>query len=173
MLLEQGWTGIERWIRDQQTALPDAAQSTALDGLREYLGSHQDHLHYGQRLAEGRSIGSGQVEGACKNLIGRRLKANASRWRLRRVNRMAGLCCVMYSHQWTAYWNPGTHSPVDHRNPRLHPVAGCSRPRHTSGLQVIDFSAILCERTVGVAPRSEVVQLALDLLGPNARRVWE
>jgi hypothetical protein len=104
-LLEQGWTGIETLIRDQQTAMPDAAQRTALEGLWEYLGSHQDHLHYGQRLAEGRSIGSGQVEGACKNLIGRRLKANASRWRLRRVNRMAGLCSVMYSQQWTAYWN--------------------------------------------------------------------
>jgi hypothetical protein len=105
-LLEQGWTGIETLIRAELSATQDAAEQTALNGLWEYLGSHSDHLHYRERLATGQSIGSGQVEGACKNLIGRRLKANASRWRIRRVNRMAGLCSLMYSHQWTAYWNP-------------------------------------------------------------------
>lgn len=105
-LLEQGWTGIETLIREQQSTTQDAAHRSSLEGLWEYLGSHQDHLHYRERLATGQSIGSGQVEGACKNLIGRRLKANASRWRVRRVNRMAGLCSLMYSHQWTAYWNP-------------------------------------------------------------------
>lgn len=106
MLLEQGWTGIETLIREQRSATQDAGHHAALDGLWEYLGSHQDHLPYRERLATGQSIGSGQVEGACKNLIGRRLKANASRWRVRRVNRMAGLCSLMYSHQWNAYWNP-------------------------------------------------------------------
>lgn len=105
-LLEQGWTGIETMVREQRSTTQDAAHQTALNGLWEYLGSHQDHLSYRQRLAQGRSIGSGQVEGACKNLIGRRLKANASRWRVRRVNRMAGLCSLMYSRQWNAYWNP-------------------------------------------------------------------
>jgi len=29
---------------------------------------------YADRLATGRSIGSGQIEGACKNMVGRRLK---------------------------------------------------------------------------------------------------
>lgn len=106
VLLEQGWTGIETMIRAEQRAAEDAAHQTALDSLWEYLGSHVDHLPYRERLAAGRSIGSGQVEGACKNLIGRRLKANASRWRVRRVNRMAGLCSLMYSHQWNTYWNP-------------------------------------------------------------------
>lgn len=105
-LLERGWTGIETMVREQRSTTQDAAHQTALNSLWEYLSSHQDHVDYRQRLAQGRSIGSGQVEGACKNLIGRRLKANASRWRVRRVNRMAGLCSIMYSQQWTAYWNP-------------------------------------------------------------------
>ena len=51
------------------------------------------------------SIGSGQIEGACKNLIGRRLKQTGARWRPRRVNRMAGLCTVMYTDHWKTYWN--------------------------------------------------------------------
>ena len=45
------------------------------------------------------------MEGACKNLVGRRLKQTGARWRIRRVNRMAGLCCLMYSNNWNAYWN--------------------------------------------------------------------
>ncbi len=105
VLLEQGWTGIETMICERSVTTQTTASRAALDDLWNYLGAHQDHLHYRQRLANGQSIGSGQIEGACKNLIGRRLKANAARWRIRRVNRMAGLCSLMYSQQWNAYWN--------------------------------------------------------------------
>lgn len=103
-LLERGWTGIDEHLR--QTVVPEAtAARAALDSLRAYLGNHVSHLHYAQRLAEGRSIGSGQIEGACKNLIGRRLKQTGARWRTRRINRMASLCCLIYSHAWKPYWN--------------------------------------------------------------------
>ena len=76
-----------------------------LDELLNYLNPHADHMAYAKRLSLGRSIGSGQVEGACKNLVGRRLKQTGARWKVRRVNRMAGLCCVMYSDNWQNYWN--------------------------------------------------------------------
>jgi hypothetical protein len=106
-LLQEGWPGIDALTRPlaglAEVPRPTAHQA-ALDKLRNYLSPHADHLHYAERLKEGRSIGSGQVEGACKNLIGRRLKANAARWRFRRVNRMAGLCSLAYSDQWALYW---------------------------------------------------------------------
>ena len=102
-LLAGGWRGIQAHMA-RTVAAPTAEQQAAIDGLLDYLGPHQDHLHYGQRLACGQSIGSGQVEGACKNLIGRRLKQTGARWRVRRVNRMAGLCCLLYSDQWATYW---------------------------------------------------------------------
>ena len=103
-LLTRGWTGIDEHL--QQTLLADEpVHRKALQGLRDYLGNHVSHLNYAQRLAEGRSIGSGQVEGACKNMIGRRLKQTGARWRVRRVNRMASLCCLVYSHGWKPYWN--------------------------------------------------------------------
>jgi hypothetical protein len=102
-LLRSGWTGIDDHM--QQTVLnDDASAGKALQSLRDYLGNHVSHLNYAQRLAEGRSIGSGQIEGACKNMIGRRLKQTGARWRVRRVNRMANLCCLIYSHAWTPYW---------------------------------------------------------------------
>jgi hypothetical protein len=103
-LLAFGWTGIDEHL--QQTVLSDdPSAGNALQGLRDYLGNHVSHLNYAERLAAGRSIGSGQVEGACKNMIGRRLKQTGARWRVRRVNRMANLCCLVYSHAWKPYWN--------------------------------------------------------------------
>ena len=42
-------------------------------------------------------------EGDRKNLIGRRRTADAARWRTRRVDRLAGLCSLAYSHQWDHY----------------------------------------------------------------------
>ena len=102
-LLGGGWSGIAAHV--QSTAVETPAQQAAVDDLLAYLGPHEHHLNYAERLARGQSIGSGQVEGACKNLIGRRLKQTGARWRPRRVNRMAGLCCLMYSNQWETYWN--------------------------------------------------------------------
>ena len=72
--------------------------------LRAYFEPHADHTGYAARLAEGRSIGSGLVEGACKQVIGRRLKQTGARWRVRRVERMAALCAVQASDQWASYW---------------------------------------------------------------------
>lgn len=80
----------------------------AVDGLIAYLEPHADHTDYPRRLAEGRSIGSGMVEGSCKTVVGRRLKQTGARWRVRRVERMASLCCVAYGNQWEAYWKKAT-----------------------------------------------------------------
>src|SRR5205807_7095379 len=72
--------------------------------LRGYFEPHRGHTGYASRLAEGRGIGSGLVEGACKQVVGRRLKQTGARWRVRRVERMAALCAVQASGQWDAYW---------------------------------------------------------------------
>lgn len=104
-VLHEGEVGVSRQITATRQLMRSTRKRESLDALQAYLSNHTDHLNYADRLAQGRSIGSGQVEGACKNLIGRRLKQTAARWKVRRVNRMAGLCSIMYSSQWTAYWN--------------------------------------------------------------------
>ena len=73
-------------------------------GVRGYFEPHAEHTDYAGRLAEGRSIGSGLVEGCCKQVIGRRLKQTGARWKVRRVERMATLCAVQASDQWGTYW---------------------------------------------------------------------
>lgn len=51
--------------------------------LRGYFEPHRDHTGYASRLAEGRVIGSGLVEGACKQVVCRRLKQTGVRWKIR------------------------------------------------------------------------------------------
>jgi hypothetical protein len=57
----------------------------------------------GEVQPEDRSIGSGMVGGACKTAIGRRLKLTAARWRVKRLEWMAALCCLHYGAQYDAY----------------------------------------------------------------------
>jgi hypothetical protein len=85
----------EKW-KDRQRGI--------LRRLRDYLSSHSERLCYRERLAEGRAIGSGQVEGACKSMIGRRLKQTGARWKGRCLNRMTILCALRYSNAWEQYW---------------------------------------------------------------------
>ena len=103
-LLTGGWSSMVRQIVSARRAATKPAQKESLKGLSTYLGNNSERLGYAERLQEGRSIGSGQVEGACKHMIGRRLKQTGARWRVRRVNRMASLCSLLYSDHWHAYW---------------------------------------------------------------------
>ena len=103
-LLAGGWPIVRQWLRAAWLRTKKRSHRKTLQSLATYLGKHRWHLDYAGRLAEGRSIGSGQVEGACKHVIGRRLKQTGARWRVRRVNRMASLCCLVYSNHWDLYW---------------------------------------------------------------------
>ena len=103
-LLSGGWPAVRQRLRAAWLRTEKRSHRKTLQSLASYLGKHRWHLDYALRLAEGRSIGSGQVEGACKHVIGRRLKQTGARWRVRRVNRMASLCCLVYSDHWDLYW---------------------------------------------------------------------
>lgn len=86
-------------------ALEDPSASDALASLIRYLTDNRDSLWYRTRLAEGLPIGSGLVEGTCKNMIGKRLKQNSPRWQVQRAENMAALRCLHYSDLWEAYWD--------------------------------------------------------------------
>jgi hypothetical protein len=103
-LLSGGWPAVRKRLGTAWRRTKKRSHRKTLQSLASYLGKRRQHLDYAQRLAEGRSIGSGQVEGACKHMIGRRLKQTGARWRVRRANRMANLCALMYSDHWNAYW---------------------------------------------------------------------
>jgi hypothetical protein len=81
------------------------AKRQALDAVEGYFGGQQEHLGYAGRLAAGQRIGSGLVEGACQQVIGRRRKPTGARGRIRRANRMATLCCTLHGDTWKRYWD--------------------------------------------------------------------
>lgn len=102
-LLADGWWGIcEHVGKTLATEAPE--RHKAVEGLMSYLAKHTDRVNYRLRLHQGRSIGSGMVEGAAKNLVGKRLKQTGARWKLVNANKMAELCCLNYSSQWADYW---------------------------------------------------------------------
>jgi hypothetical protein len=107
LLLEKGWMGICTWV-SELLAVEDAAQRErrrkVTDRLIKYFSKHVGRLNYAERLASGRAIGSGTVEGQAKSL-GLRLKRRGARWNNANVRPMASLVCVRHTSQWTAYWN--------------------------------------------------------------------
>jgi len=81
----------------------DANHAAAMESLRTYLRGNCDRMWYAQRLSQGKPIGSGAIEGACKK-IGTRLKLNSARWRPRRAERFGALLCLEYTDQMQNYW---------------------------------------------------------------------
>lgn len=103
-LLQEGASGVQAYLAAERAAVRSPPKRAALAEVSGYFGRRADSLGYAERLALGQSIGSGLVEGACKQVIGRRMKQTGARWRIRRANRMATLCCTFHGDSWTPYW---------------------------------------------------------------------
>jgi hypothetical protein len=104
LLLEQNGPALVRHIEK----LIDESQATDREALKKllgYLSDNRDRMWYRQRLAAGRPIGSGLIEGGCKTILGARLKLNSARWSPRRAERMGSLRCLQYSDLWHRYWD--------------------------------------------------------------------
>jgi hypothetical protein len=104
MLLRSGPMELLRHLEQLQAAQASAEAVKAIEDLMGYLKPNIDGLWYRDRLRRGLPIGSGMVEGACKTVVGRRLKCNGARWTAENADRLASLCCLLYSDQWAAFW---------------------------------------------------------------------
>jgi hypothetical protein len=103
-LLQHAGVGLIVRLRREAGEQTDPAHRRAIERLLGYLSDNRDSLWYPDRLARGLPIGSGLIEGGCKNTIGARLKINSARWRVKRAERMGALRCLEYSGQTNAYW---------------------------------------------------------------------
>lgn len=99
-----GEAGIERWIAGAFSQLPAGSSGDELRDLAAYLGSHPTRLGYAQRLASGRSIGSGLIEGSVKQLVNRRMKRTGARWRVEHVGPLVELAAVVDTPDWHDFW---------------------------------------------------------------------
>ena len=103
-LIQLGGPRFLEQLQVQIQSQSEQAQVMAMRSLMVYLQENRDRMWYAQRLAKGRPIGSGLIEGGCKNTIGARLKINAARWCVKRAENMGHLRCLDYSDLWTTYW---------------------------------------------------------------------
>jgi len=113
VLLSEGFVGMERELQSLEEGLKEEtkkSQRQSVVALREYLRGHAERLNYTERLAQGRTIGSGLIEGACKNLVGRRMKQTGAAWRLERANKMTLVCSLIYADQWKIVWKKSNYT---------------------------------------------------------------
>jgi hypothetical protein len=103
-LSDNGPAMIRRIESEAASQTLSAKDHKSLEALLTYLRPNEDRMWYRDRLANGDPIGSGMIEGGCKNTIGARLKLNNARWRIRRAERIGTLRCVEASKQWSNFW---------------------------------------------------------------------
>jgi hypothetical protein len=71
--------GVEEHLRTLVRQGRDDAKNTLRRGA-DYLQTHQHRLRYPEFRAQGWPVGSGVVEGGCKQVVGMRLKRKSTRW---------------------------------------------------------------------------------------------
>ena len=107
VLLSEGFSGMDRelqLLKKELKGKSNKSKRESVMSLRVYLQGNSERLNYAERLAAGRPIGSGLIEGACKNLVGRRMKQTGACWRLERANKMTLICSLLYANQWKQAW---------------------------------------------------------------------
>lgn len=103
-LIENGPVQYLQNLRNIKATQSDAAKIKALESLLNYLTPNVDSLWYKQRLADGRPIGSGLIEGANKTIVSNRLKLNSARWTPEHAEYISALRCLDYSGLWEQFW---------------------------------------------------------------------
>lgn len=105
-LVADGWAGACEFV---QTAKAEAADPAALEAaypkVANYLSGHQGRMLYAARLRRGASVGSGLIEGAIKQHVGRRIKQTGARWKTTHIGPLVELISVGQTDDWETYWS--------------------------------------------------------------------
>jgi hypothetical protein len=105
-LLRDGYVGLCEYVRLSAEWVPDrAGLEEAVGGVLNYFCGHRERLNYALRLRQGLPIGSGMIEGTCKQMIGRRMKQTGAQWDVNNANRMALLCSLAHADALPLYFN--------------------------------------------------------------------
>ena len=76
-----------------------------LEGVIGYFKRNQEHMQYDQCLAAGYPIGSGVVEGACRNLVKDRFERTGMRWTIEGAEAVLKLRAIYLNGNWNDFWN--------------------------------------------------------------------
>jgi len=79
----------------------------AFDEAKKEIGYFEDNasrMRYAKYKSLGLFIGSGVIEAACKNVIGKRLKQSGMRWSVKGADDIIALRCSIQSDRFDEYW---------------------------------------------------------------------
>ena len=103
-LIAEGLAGLGAWIGRAFDEVGTGVGYDDLISLAAYATSHTTRLDYSERLREGRSIGSGLIEGTIKQLVNLRLKRTGARWDAEHVGPLVELIALADSPEWSCLW---------------------------------------------------------------------
>lgn len=69
-----------------------------------YLDNGKDCMKYDEYLANGYPIGSGVIEGTCKNLVNDRFEHTGMHWSIKGANALLGLRSIHINNLTSDYW---------------------------------------------------------------------
>lgn len=123
----EGSTERDEWVEQQKAALYDGRaidivaeldqrlasiprtgpgnkfRREKLTEIRNYIEKRLQHLNYKDLLRQDLEIGTGAVEGAIKNLMGRRMDHGGMRWIKERAEALLQLRCIDANGDWDAF----------------------------------------------------------------------
>lgn len=70
----------------------------------EYFERNQDRMRYPEFRRQNLFIGSGVIEAACRNVVGKRLKQSGMFWTVRGANAILALRCCRLNREFEDYW---------------------------------------------------------------------
>ena len=103
-LLWDGWT--KKLLDDlkQQRKKCRGAKREAMDTLIRYISSNEEQMCYDVFRAKGYDIGSGAVEGACKHVVGKRLKQSGMIWSRAGSSATLAMRITWLNGKWEQLW---------------------------------------------------------------------
>lgn len=97
--------GIEEVIRELETVTClDATKRTACNELHTYLCNNRSRMNYPESIARGYPISSAIAEGACRHVIGTRMKGSGRRWDDDGADAMARLRAIKCGGRWASFF---------------------------------------------------------------------
>ncbi len=101
------WEGQTRQLLDdlqQQCRCHRGGKREALEDLCRYISANEEQMRYDVFRAKGYDIGSGAVEGACKHVVGKRLKQSGMIWTRAGSSATLALRICWLNRQWDSFW---------------------------------------------------------------------
>lgn len=75
-----------------------------IEKLLAYYEKRKSYMKYNEYLAKGYPIGSGVIEGTCRNLVKDRMELAGMRWSVLGAETMLELRSIKVNHKWDDYW---------------------------------------------------------------------